>query len=119
MVNIRKYYSLIVLLICVGAFPVAVVSSNDIADDESDICKFHTDQSTINHIITCDHCSYYLDMVSHADHMNPFMIRKPILLVQNKKEIHPRGKTVVQSYDFSYEASRLATCFRKTTASPT
>tara|TARA_X000001036_G_C20227396_1_gene622405 strand:+ start:195 stop:515 length:321 start_codon:yes stop_codon:yes gene_type:complete len=93
MINIRKYYSLIILLICVGAFPVAVVSSNDIADHESDICKFHTDQSTNNHIIPCDHCSYYFDMASHADHMNIFMVRKPILLVQNKKEFKHTTKS--------------------------
>ena len=57
-----KYYNLFVLLICVGAFPVAVVSSHDIPDNENYICKFHTDQSTNNQIISCDHCSYYLDI---------------------------------------------------------
>ena len=93
MINIRKYYSLIVLLICVGAFPVAVVSSNDIADHESDICKFHTDQSTNNQIISCDHCSYYLDIASHTDHKDIFIIRKPILLSQNKKDFKHTTKS--------------------------
>ena len=86
MIIIRKYYNLIILLICVGAFPVAVVSSNDITHHEADICKFHTDQSTNNQIISCDHCSYYLDIASDADHKDIFIIRKPILLSQNKKE---------------------------------
>ena len=81
-----KYYNLFVLLICVGAFPVAVVSSHDIPNNENYICKFHTDQSTNNQIISCDHCSYYLDIASHSDHKDIFIIRKPILLSQNKKE---------------------------------
>ena len=81
-----KYYNLFVLLICVGAFPTAVVSSHDIFDDENYICKFHTEQSTNNQIISCDHCSYYLDIASDADHEDIFIIRKPILLSQNKKE---------------------------------
>jgi hypothetical protein len=93
MIIIRKYYNLFILLICVGAFPVAVVSSNDIADHESYICKFHTDQSTSNHIIPCDHCSYYFDIASHADHKEIFMVRKPILLGQNKKEFKHTSKS--------------------------
>tara|TARA_Y100000389_G_C17200116_1_gene383211 strand:- start:177 stop:497 length:321 start_codon:yes stop_codon:yes gene_type:complete len=86
MIIIRKYYNLIILLICVGAFPVAVVSSNDITHHEADICKFHTDQSTSNLIIPCDHCSYYFDIASDANHKETFMVRKSILLDQNKKE---------------------------------
>jgi len=93
MIIIRKYYNLFILLICVGAFPVAVVSSNDIADHEKYICKFHTDQSTSNHIIPCDHCSYYFDIASHADHKEIFMVRKPILLGQNKKEFKHTSKS--------------------------
>ena len=88
-----KYYSLVILLICVGAFPTAVVSSHDIPDDENYICKFHTDQSTNTQIISCDHCSYYLDIASHVDHKDIFIIRKPTLLTQNKKEFKHTTKS--------------------------
>jgi len=88
-----KYYNLFVILICVGAFPVAVVSSHDIPDNENYICKFHTDQSTNNQIISCDHCSYYLDIASHTDHKDIFIIRKPILLSQNKKDFKHTTKS--------------------------
>ena len=64
-----KYYNLFILLICVGAFPVAVVSSHDIPDDENYICKFHT------------------------DHKDIFIIRKPILLSQNKKDFKHTTKS--------------------------
>ena len=42
--SFRKYYNLFVLLICVGAFPVAVVASSNLNHDDSLLCTFHNDQ---------------------------------------------------------------------------
>ena len=64
MITIQKYYNLIVLLICVAAFPVNVVSMPVVNYMDSSICSFHsgTPLESNTPIIKCDHCDYFYDV---------------------------------------------------------
>ena len=63
MMIFRKYYNLFVLLICVGAFPIAVVASSNLNHDDSLLCTFHNDQPVNNTVIVCDHWSFFFDIL--------------------------------------------------------
>ena len=64
MTQIKHYYKLIVLLICVGAFPANIAAFTANANSDSSICTFHgskiDEPSKI--LIKCDHCDYFYDV---------------------------------------------------------
>ncbi len=78
----RKYYNLVVLLICLAAFPIQVVSLTNISpSDDSSICYFHSNNSggDNSQIIRCDHCNYYFDLDAHEIHKHILPIDQNIL----------------------------------------
>jgi len=77
----KKYYNLIVLLICTGAFPVQVVSSSNTVFTDPAICYFHdADSNDDRQIIKCDHCDYYYDIDSNQNSKYIFPINEDILV---------------------------------------
>ena len=82
----RKHYNLLVLLICVGAFPVAVVASPNLNHDDSLLCTFHNDQPINNVPIVCDHCSYFFDIETNSIDQNIFIVNVSFIDYQDKQE---------------------------------
>ena len=82
----RKYYNLFVLLICVGAFPVAVVALPNLNHNDSLLCTFHNDQPINNTVIVCDHCSYFFDIVTNSTDPNIFIANVSFIDYQDKQE---------------------------------
>ena len=63
MTQIQQYYKLIVLLICVGAFPANIAAYVASTDIDSSICTFHGSKIDESHkLIKCDHCDYFVDL---------------------------------------------------------
>ena len=59
----RRYYNLIILLLCVGAFPIQVVALTNYDSSDSSICHFHSESNDNNRqVVKCDHCNYYFDL---------------------------------------------------------
>jgi len=79
----KQYYNLFVLLICVGAFPVAIAASPNLSD-ESLVCKFHNDQT--NNVISCDHCAYFIDLSTSSVNQDIIIVNVPFIINQDKQE---------------------------------
>ena len=92
MKTFKKYYNLFILLMCVGAFPVAVVASLNLNHDDSYICKFHNDQPINNKVIACDHCSYFFDIESISFDQNIFVASVSSNVYQGKEEFTHQSK---------------------------
>ena len=81
----KKFYNLIILLICVGAFPVQVLALSNVNNIDSSICYFNENNSDDNNkqIIKCDHCDYYYDIDSNQNSTYIFPTNENILVTRH------------------------------------
>ena len=80
----NKFYNIIMLLICIGAFPVQISASNNAIPTDSSICHFNEDGSNNNNrqIIKCDHCDYFFDFDSYQNSKYNFPINESIFVTK-------------------------------------
>ena len=80
----NKFYNIIMLLICIGAFPVQILASNNAIPTDSSICHFNEDGSNNNNrqIIKCDHCDYFFDFDSYQNSKYNFPINESIFVTK-------------------------------------
>jgi len=90
MTLIKQYYKLIVLLICVGAFPANIAAFTTNTNIDSSICTFHgskiDEPSKI--LIKCDHCDYFVDLDFDQININSYQIESSNLLDSLYQSFH-------------------------------
>ena len=76
MTQIKHYYKLIVLLICVGAFPANIAAFTTNTNIDSSICTFHGSKidKPFKILIKCDHCDYFVDLDFDFININSYLI---------------------------------------------